>query len=125
MARRMAVAAPLLAALALAAPSADRITDHSVHVTWTTATAAPTRVEYGTTTGYGLYAGGGTAGTALSLVLDGLAAGTIYHVRPLGAGDVQVTTAAPAAVQHTLAIGPRRALLLDGRPFMPLMQWLQ
>jgi hypothetical protein len=125
MARRMGIAAPLLAALALAGPSADRITDHSVHLNWTTAAAAPTRVEYGTSTGYGLYAGGGTTGTAHSLVLDGLAAGTTYHVRPLGAGDLQVTTAAPAAVPHALAIGPRRALLLDGRPFVPLMQWLQ
>jgi hypothetical protein len=125
MARRMGIAAPLFAALAVAAPSADRITDHSVRLTWTTAAATPTRIEYGTTTGYGLFAGGGARGTAHSLVLDGLAPATTYHVRPLGAGDAQVTTAPPAAAPHTLTIGPRRALLLDGRPFVPTLQWLQ
>jgi hypothetical protein len=125
MPRRMGIAAPLLAVLALAAPSADAITDHSVRLTWSTAVPQPTLVEYGTTTDYGLYAGGGAAGTEHHLVVDGLAPGTTYHVRPLGAGDVQVTTAQSAAAPHTLTIGPRRALLLDGRPFVPIMQWLQ
>ena len=126
MARRMGIAASLLAALAVAAPGADRITDHSVHLAWTTPAPQPTRVEYGTTTGYGLFAGtGGARATEHSLVLDGLAAATTYHVRPAGAGDVQVTTAPPAPALHTLTIGRRRALLLDGRPFIPVMQWLQ
>jgi hypothetical protein len=125
MARLMSFVAPLLAALAFTAPSTDRVTDHSVRFTWTTATAQPTRVEYGTTTGYGLYASAPGAGTSHRLVLGGLAAGTIYHVRPAGSRDVQVTTAAPAAAPHALTIGARRALLLDGRPFVPVMQWLQ
>jgi len=117
--------AALVSALALAAPAADSVTDHSVRLSWTTAVARPTALEYGTTTGYGLYARAAGTGTEHVLTLDGLAPATTYHVRPFGADDVQVTTAPPAAGPHTLSIGPRRALELDGRPFVPIMQWLQ
>jgi hypothetical protein len=117
--------AALVAALALAAPSAGQITDHSVRLTWTTPAPAPTAVEYGTTTGYGLYASVPGSGTSHVLTLTNLAAATTYHVHPLAGDDLQVTTSPPAAVPHTLTIGPRRALLLDGRPFVPIMQWLQ
>jgi len=117
--------AALLTALALAVPSVDGVTDHSARLTWTTASAQPTAVEYGTSTGYGLYRTGAGGGTSHVLTLDGLAPGTTYHVRPVGGDDVQVTTAQPAAAPHALAIGPRRSLLLDGRPFVPVMQWLQ
>lgn len=109
--------APLLAALALAAPVVDQVTDHSARLTG----AAPLAVEYGTSTGYGLYA----SSAQNVLTLTNLAAGTRYHVRAAGGSDVVFTTAPPAATPHTLRIGPRRSLLLDGRPFVPIMQWLQ
>jgi hypothetical protein len=117
--------AALVAALALGVPTADQVTDHSVRLAWTTVAPAPTAVEYGTSTGYGLFRSAPGTGTSHVLTLDGLAPGTSYHVRPLGADDVQVTTAPPAAAPHALTIGPRRALLLDGHPFVPVMQWLQ
>jgi hypothetical protein len=117
--------AAVLTALALAAPGVDHVTDHSARLTWTTASAQPTAVEYGTSTGYGLYRTGAGGGTSHVLTLDGLVPGTTYHVRPVGGDDVQVTTAQPAPAPHALTIGPRRALLLDGRPFVPVMQWLQ
>ena len=123
------MALPMLAALvagvALVVPTADRVTDHSVRLVWTTAAPQPTAVEYGTSTGYGLFRSAASTGTSHVLTLDGLAPGTTYHVRPLGADDVQVTTAPPAAAPHALTIGPRRALLLDGHPFVPVMEWLQ
>jgi hypothetical protein len=115
----------VLLALALTVPTADRVTDHSARLTWTTAAPQPTAVEYGTSAGYGLFRSAPGAGTEHVLTLDGLAAATTYYIRPLGADDVQVTTAPPAAAPHPLTIGPRRALLLDGRPFVPIMQWLQ
>jgi hypothetical protein len=117
--------APFTAALALAAPAIGGVTDHSARVTWQSAQPARTAVEYGATAGYGLFAGSGALETEHSVVLDGLAPGTTYRVRPLGAAELELTTAPPAPVPHTLAIGRRRALLLDGRPFIPVMQWLQ
>jgi len=107
----------LLAAAVIAAPSIDQVTDHSARIS----ADAPLHVEYGTSTGYGLYASGPPG----VLVLDNLAAATTYHVRVNRAGDLTFTTAKPAPGPHTLRIGKRRALLLDGRPFIPVLQWLQ
>jgi hypothetical protein len=117
--------APFLAAFALAGPAVGTVTDHSAVVTWQTAQPTPTALEYGPAAGYGLFAGSGRRETSHAVTLDDLAPGTTYGVRPLGEHEVELTTAAPAPVPHTLTIGRRRALLLDGRPFIPVMQWLQ
>ena len=107
----------LLAAVAIAAPGVDQVTDHSARVT----ADAPMHVEYGTSGAYGLYASGPPG----VLTLANLAAATTYHVRVNGGSDLTFTTAEPPAGAHTLRIGKRRALLLDGRPFIPVLQWLQ
>ncbi|HEY3543609.1 MAG TPA: hypothetical protein VGK79_13815 [Gaiellaceae bacterium] len=109
--------AAVIAALAIAPPRVDHVTDHSARIS----ADAPVRVEYGTSTGYGLYASGGPG----VVTLPSLAASTTYHLRIDGGADQTFTTARPAAVSHSLRIGPRRSLLLDGRPFIPIMQWLQ
>ena len=109
--------AAVLAALAIAPPRVEQVTDHSARID----VDAPVHVEYGTTTGYGLFARGGPG----AVTLPNLAAGTTYHLRIEGGVDRTFRTAAPAAASHSLRIGPRRSLLLDGRPFIPIMQWLQ
>lgn len=106
-----------LAAVAIAAPSIDQVTDHSARIS----ADSPMHVEYGTSTGYGLYASGPPG----VLTLTNLAPETTYHVSVNGGSDLTFTTEQPAAGAHTLRIGRRRALLLDGRPFIPVLQWLQ
>jgi hypothetical protein len=123
---RVVGAAAALLGVALAAPTAvTGVTDRSARVSWTTSVPRPTAVEYGTSAAHGLYASAPGRGTRHGLTLTGLAPGTTYRVRPLGGREVQVRTDPPAPGPHTLAIGPRRALLLDGRPFVPVLQWLQ
>lgn len=115
--------APFLAALALLAPAADQVTDHSVRLRWTTPAPAPTAVEYGTTGGYGLFAGGGAAGTSHELTLDGPAPATSYRVRALGGGELQVTTA-PLAQCPSL-FDRERALVRAARPGEPVYSWIE
>ncbi|HET7567475.1 MAG TPA: fibronectin type III domain-containing protein [Gaiellaceae bacterium] len=121
----MNLLAAVLAGIALGAPTADRVTAHSVRLTWTTAVPRPTAVEYGTSGAYGLYRAAPGAGVAHTLTLTGLAAATGYRVRPAGGREVEIRTAPLPSTPHRLTIGPRRGLYLDGAPFVPVLQWLQ
>ncbi|MCB9867715.1 MAG: hypothetical protein H6816_13905 [Phycisphaerales bacterium] len=58
------------------APAAE-----SAVVTWTTDKSATSRVEYGLTAGYGDATSNGTLVTNHSVLLSGLAEGTLYHCR--------------------------------------------
>jgi hypothetical protein len=110
----VSVLAPALVAAALAAPA---LSVSPVSPTAATVQSA-TRVEYGTSATYGLWSLPPTGG---KVTLRGLLPGTRYLVRA-GSGTASFTT--PAAKRTTSGVG-RGAILLDGSPFLPIMQWLQ
>ncbi|MHA3774164.1 fibronectin type III domain-containing protein [Verrucomicrobiota bacterium sgz303538] len=56
-------------------------TNTGATVSWTTDEASSSRVEYGATTSYGAVATDAKLGTAHSLAISGLTAGTTYHYR--------------------------------------------
>ena len=68
--------------MVVSAVAATAVTSSGATVTWTTDQPSDSQVEYGTTTAYGSATPlNGTAVTSHSVLLTGLAAGTLYHYR--------------------------------------------
>src|SRR4051794_17767351 len=121
----VAATAVVLAAPAPAAlPRVAAVTWSSAVVDWRTAAPAPSRVTFGTTRSYGLWAGDGRRAKTHRVQLTGLHWSTRYHVH-VGARDVFFTTAPLPARARTSSVGPGGELRVDGVPFLPVMQWLQ
>jgi hypothetical protein len=91
----------------------------SVGQTSAVVTGAPAWVQYGAGAQAPLWSERGRAG---SVRLRGLLPGTPYAVRARGAA-VRFRTL-PAPVVRT-SVGARGAILLNGSPFLPVLQWLQ
>jgi hypothetical protein len=131
------------AALALAAPAAAGPSISGLHVhaigarsavvSWTTSAPATSVVEYGTTTAYGLWSKPVAARTrSHSVRLTALLPGRRYRVRAgsRGRGGLArrgglsfVTSALSGA--RTSRVGAHKAILVDGQPVFPILQWLQ
>jgi len=68
------------------------ITAGSATVVWTTSVASDSRVNYGTTAGYGSYQSDGALATSHSIALNGLASATRYHFQVVSANVAGTVT---------------------------------
>jgi hypothetical protein len=101
--------APIISAVSVAMGS---ITESSAIITWTTNIPATSQVNYGTTTGYGLFTlVDSTLTTSHSQILNSLAPGTLHHYQvlsgnsggsPATSSDNTFTTASLAATLGTM-----------------------
>jgi hypothetical protein len=104
--------APDTIAPTISGVSASSIGTTSATIVWSTDEPATSRVEYGTTTGYGASANGSGYVTSHSLALSGLSAGTLYHFKvsstdsagnTRSSADFTFTTAAPDTTPPTIS----------------------
>jgi fibronectin type 3 domain-containing protein len=134
-----AVSAPVTVASSQGAPpvvgnaQVSAVTSSGATVTWTTDAPSTSAVEYGLAASYGLWTAEDVTGsTTHSVAVDGLMPATTYHLRALSrngagsgtGGDLTVTTL-PLSAAARVSSASGTAFLLDGRPFFPIMQWLQ
>jgi len=115
--------------LAITAFEVGEITAFSAVVTWTTDAPAASLVSYGATDGYGATVTHSSLTLTHEVVLTGLAGGTTCHFEITsdnGQGEVATsgdqTFTTPASRVMWREDG---AVLVDGAPFYPIMQWLQ
>ena len=113
------LASAALSAGAAAAPVVTRLEPTSATVSW--GGPVQSRVEYGLPGRLGLWSARSVDGREAQLT--GLLPQTAYEVRLRDGGSVRFRT--PAAPATTSTVGARGAILLDGSPFIPIMQWLQ
>jgi hypothetical protein len=101
------------------APAVTQLRPTSATVSW--GGSVQSRVEYGFPGRLGLW----SARTAnrREAQLTGLLPQTAYEVQLRNGASVRFRT--PAAPTTTSTVGAGGAILLDGSPFIPIMQWLQ
>jgi hypothetical protein len=126
--RPLALLAPVLVAVLFlaaragaAVPAVTAVTPSSAVVAWKTAKPAASRVSFGTSSSYGLWAGDARAVTREArrpALGDDLP-------RPRGRPRPLLHHGAPPARARTSSVGPGGELRVDGVPFLPVMQWLQ
>lgn len=109
-------------------PRITLITDSSMTVLWETSEDASRIVEYGTSTAYGASQSSAALGRSHSLTLNGLLAGTVYHVRilaltPDGVSAVSGDLVAQTAPDRT---PPTNALFFKavGEPLRIGLSWV-
>ena len=97
--------------------AAGGVTSSSAAVAWTTDQAADSKVEYGTTTGYGSTTPvDATPVTSHAVTISGLAPDTTYHVRVVSANAAGQSTASADLTFRTAAAPPsggRTPLIVD------------
>jgi hypothetical protein len=120
------VDAPTVAKVVVAAAGPSAAT-----VTWSAGAAARTWVQVGRTAAEGVwYRGLPAGGDRYTATLTSLAPGAVYHfgvraVNAAGGAETDGTVTAPAIPPSTWASTGDQSILLDGRPFFPIMAWWQ
>jgi hypothetical protein len=124
----------LLSVLTISQVRVENLTPSSAVVKWTTSRPATSRVQYGTGSSYGLWTSeDATLRITHAVSVTGLDQATAYHFRvsshetgssPVTGADATFTTTYASVARFT-SVGANRAILLDGRPFFPVLQWLQ
>jgi subtilisin len=97
--------APVISAIAV-----GEISDSGATVSWTTDEAADSRVDYGTTSAYGLSSASATLVTGHEVRLSGLAASTTYHYRVRSADGASNVTTSTDRTFSTIAASSDLAL---------------
>jgi hypothetical protein len=124
----VAALAACAAATATGAVSNIRVVPgpYSARLTWTTPRPTRGRVQYGTADSYGLWSPREARPTKRhSVTLRDLHWATTYHFRLPGGADRSFATTPLPPTRRRSSVGARRAILLDGHPFVPVMQFLQ
>lgn len=97
--------------------AAGGVTSSAAVVTWTTDQPADSKVDYGTTTGYGSTTPvDATPVTSHTVMISGLAPGTTYHVRAVSANTAGQSTSSADLTFRTAAAPPssgRTPLIID------------
>jgi hypothetical protein len=98
-------------------------TPFSATVTWQTDMPSSSVVEFGPGTSYGQTSTVHSMTTSHKVTLTGLSGGTTYHFRPKSGSAI--------GGDGTFTTGTSRIMIkdghytIDGKPFIPIMQWLQ
>jgi hypothetical protein len=104
------------------------VTVSSAKIRWTTPTKSDSMVRYGYATDYDKQVHWDEAVIHHEVTLTSLAGGTTYHFRVESrTGSIAYFSKDYAFTTKTanVMIGKNKEFLCDGKPFFPLMQWLQ